>query len=118
QFDGEIVRSTALGPMIHEDDVLGEALRHAGHADAGIVPCEASAALGMILLEDHGVLTVNTHGQPGARVSLRLKPTPGAIASIGGIEQTADAVVSCFEKLARVIDDPERIHSLILGASV
>jgi len=80
----DIVHRSDLGPMLEEQDVLARVLEHAGLLKTDIVPAEVTAAIGMILLRDHGVLTVNTHGAPGGRVSLRLKPTAGALAAVGG----------------------------------
>ena len=60
-----VVQRSDLGPMLDEEDVLGLVLAIAGRDSAPIVPTEATAAAGMILLRDAGVLTVNTHGAPG-----------------------------------------------------
>lgn len=113
---GLVVRSD-LGPMVDENAVLAAILERASvTADRiTIVPCEATAALGMLLLAEHGILTVNTHGQPGARVSLRLKPTLDALASVGGVSAVVDAVDDCLGKVAAVITDEKAMRTLILG---
>lgn len=112
-----IVLRSDLGPMVDENAVLAVILERAGvSADAvRIVPCEATAALGMLLLADHGILTVNTHGQPGARVSLRLKPTLDALASVGGVSAVVDAVDACLGKVAAIVTDENAMRTLILG---
>jgi L-seryl-tRNA(Ser) seleniumtransferase len=71
----------------------------------------------MVLLRDHGILTVNTHGQPGARVSVRLKPTHGAIERAGGMTKVVDAMVSSFDEVARYIDRPKDLAELVLGVA-
>ncbi|MDG4669342.1 hypothetical protein [Mycobacterium sp. 236(2023)] len=121
-YPAGVVRESDLGPMIHEDDVLRELLRMSGSDDAPgctrapvVVPCEATSALGALLLRDHGILTTNTHGQPGARVSLRLKPTVDAIDRIGGIGAVVAAVAAATKELATLIDDRDAIAALILG---
>lgn len=115
KFAPGVVRTSDLGPMIHEDGVLREILQRAGEARSEIVPAEATSALGMVLLRDAGILTVNTHGQPGARVSVRLKPTSDAIARVGGIDDVVAAFESALDVVAKTITDREAIASLILG---
>lgn len=112
-----LVAVSDLGPMIEEDLALKEVFHRAGKStdNAGITPAEVTSALGMVLLRDHGILTVNTHGQPGARVSVRLKPTHGAIERVGGIAQVIDAMDSSFTEVARYVGKPEDLARLILG---
>jgi len=117
KLGADVVKTSDLGPMIDENDVLAEVLKRAGRSDRpiGIVPCEATSALGMILLERSGILTVNTHGQPGARVSLRLKPTLDAMQRAGGEAAVVAAVDQALTELADVIADPSAMTRLILG---
>jgi L-seryl-tRNA(Ser) seleniumtransferase len=112
-----LVQRSDLGPMIDEDSVLRVLLKLAGdeHAQPVVVPCEATSALGMVLLKDYGILTVNTHGQPGARVSLRLKPTLDALERVGGFDAVAVAVVLSLEKVAKMIGEREMIRQLVVG---
>lgn len=119
RMGSELVAVSDLGPMIEEDLALKEVFRRAGRnvADTDIVPCEITSALGMVLLRDHGILTVNTHGQPGARVSVRLKPTHGAIERAGGMSKVVDAMVSSFDEVARYVDRPKDLAELVLGAT-
>jgi L-seryl-tRNA(Ser) seleniumtransferase len=113
----DLVEVSDLGPMIHEDKALAEVFRRAGRstADSGLTPAEITSALGALLLRDHGILTVNTHGQPGARVSVRLKPTHGAIARIGGMKKVVAAMVSSFDALALMVHEPAKVAELVLG---
>ncbi|MDF7649987.1 aminotransferase class I/II-fold pyridoxal phosphate-dependent enzyme [Pantoea sp. Acro-805] len=117
---GDCVKTSDLGPMVHEDQVLEIILKRAciAHTDNHIVPCEATAALGMVLLRDFGILTVNTHGQPGARVSLRLKPASNAIDRVGGINAIMKAVNASLDKVALLISDKHAMAELILGEPV
>lgn len=114
-YPAEVVHTSDLGPMVLEDDVLEDLLRRAGRESTHIVPAEATSALGTLLLREYGILTVNTHGQPGARVSLRLKPTTGAIARAGGVTAVADAVAASSQKLASIITDHDQVAELIVG---
>lgn len=113
---GVVVRSD-LGPMVDEQDVLAAILRRAGRETADIVPAEVTAAAGMLMLRDHGILTVNTHGQPGGRVSIRLKPTAGAVDRAGGPGALAQAVDRALDTVADNIGDTAWFHSILFGDS-
>ena len=119
RLGAELVAISDLGPMIEEDLALRDVFRRAGRdtENAGIVPCEITSALGMVLLRDHGILTVNTHGQPGARVSVRLKPTHGAVARVGGMDKVVAAMVASLNEVARYVNEPQALAELILGVA-
>ena len=106
-----------LGPMIKEDAVLKVMMERAGLGGQTpvVVPSEATAALGMVLLREYGVLTVNTHGQPGARVSLRLKPTLDALSRVGGVDLVVRAVMGSLDEVVKIINDRDAMARLILG---
>lgn len=114
---GDCVKTSDLGPMVHEDDVMRIILNRAGvnPTQTNIVPCEATSALGMILLRDYGILTVNTHGQPGARISLRLKPSGDSVERIGGQAKVVQAVDEALSKVADLIVAPQQLAKLIFG---
>jgi L-seryl-tRNA(Ser) seleniumtransferase len=110
------VRTTDIGPLVHEDDILALVLERAGATGApAIVPCEASAALGMLMLAEDGLLTVNTSGQPGAQVSLRLKPTAEAVRRVGGTEAVVTSVDRRLSDVSAIVADPGAIRALVLG---
>ncbi|MEO0748676.1 MAG: aminotransferase class I/II-fold pyridoxal phosphate-dependent enzyme [Pseudomonadota bacterium] len=111
------VHRSDLGPMLGEEDVLERVMAQAGRTRAAIVPAEATAAIAMILLRDHGVLTVNTHGAPGGRVSLRLKPTAGALDTVGGAGNLTTALDAAIEEVAERIDDHDWFAQTLLGSS-
>jgi L-seryl-tRNA(Ser) seleniumtransferase len=112
---GDDMRRTPLGPTLTADTILHIALSRAGRhaAQAQIVPCEASAALAMILLRDHGILLVAASGTPGARPSIRIKPTSGALNNVGGAAAVASSVNAALDELADKIDDPRAIRRLL-----
>lgn len=120
KFGAERVQRSDLGPIIVEDEVFAMVLERAGlHAsETSLVPAEITSALGAILLRDHGVLTTNTHGQPGAKVSLRLRPTPDGIARLGGLSTVVDALSASMNTLAPMITSPAAISKLILGKDI
>ena len=109
-----IVR-TELGPSIGEDEIMQAVLDRRDGMTLDLVPAEVTAAVGMLLLRKQGVLTVNTHGQPGGRVSLRLKPTTGAVDVVGGPDALADAVDDALAEVAARGDDIDWVRHLVLG---
>lgn len=109
------VKRSVLGPKIDEQDVHARILALAGKDETRRVPAEVTAAIGMLMLQDHGIVTVNTHGQPGGRVSMRLKPTTGAVSRIGGAGAVAQCVVSAMEQTATHLDDRAWFANLLFG---
>ncbi len=110
-----LVRRTDLGPLLPAEDVLALAAERAGIATPPVVPVEATAMLGMLLLERHGVLTTNVAGQPGAHPSLRLKPAGDALARCGGVAAVADAVLACLDEVALRLHRPGEWRAALLG---
>ncbi len=115
RFGEDIVSRTDLGPVLNEQDVLAIVMKRAGRDRTSIVPAEATAAIGMLMLRDHGVLTVNTHGQPGARVSFRLKPTAGATTRVGGAEALAAALDAVIDEVSGHLNDRSWFSELLFG---
>lgn len=116
-WGAEVVHRSDLGPMIDEQDVLARLLALSGRTETQIVPAEATAAVGMILLRDHGILTVNTHGMPGGRVSLRLKPTAGALGAAGGAAALVAALDQASQIVAERLDDADWFAATLFGAA-
>jgi L-seryl-tRNA(Ser) seleniumtransferase len=106
-------------PVIAEllaDDVLEMAMQRAGVTTPPIVPYEATAALTMLLLRDHGVITVHFVGLPPGTSALMIKfIPPETLQRFGGAQAYAKAIDDCLGKLAAVIADPAKIRRLLLG---
>ena len=119
RFGAERVLDLCMGPTISEDDVLAIALegRDEAAGDCALVPAEASCILGMVLLEDHGIVTSNVAERPGARVSLRLRPTAAEVERFGGPDCVVEAVADGFGKLRFLIGDDKAVHAKIFGAA-
>lgn len=115
RLGASVVSRSDLGPMIDEQDVLSILLKKAGRAATEIVPAEATAAAGLLMLENAGVLTVNTHGQPGGRVSIRLKPTAGAVDRIGGADTLAEIVTTALDEAAKHLGEPGWFAKTLFG---
>ena len=105
-----------MGPTIAEEDVLS-ILRERGPVDPRIVPVEATSLLGMVLLERFGVLTGNVAERPGARVSLRLRPTADEVARLGGVDVVAGVADRAIDGATEVAADLDRARGVILGDS-
>ena len=114
-WDANMVHRSDLGPTLDEQDVLARTLSLAGRESADVVPAEVTAAIGMLLLRQYGVLTVNTHGAPGGRVSLRLKPTAGALHTVGGPQALASALDAALAEVAAHIDDAAWFEATLFG---
>lgn len=111
---GRITRS-ALGPKIDEQEAMEIVLGMAGADRSELVPAEVTAAIGMLMLQSKGIVTVNTHGQPGGRVSIRLKPTSGAVARAGGAMAVADCLMSAMRQTARHLHDKTWFAATLFG---
>src|SRR3954452_10423319 len=114
---GERVHETPTIAALLADDVLELALERAGLDAAPVVPYEASAALAMLLLRDHGVVTVAFAGIPPGTSSLMLKfIPPETLERFGGPRAYAEAIDGCLVTLAGHIGDEAAMRTLLLGA--
>jgi L-seryl-tRNA(Ser) seleniumtransferase len=106
-------------PVIAEllaEDILEMAMERAGLRTAPIVPIEATAALAMLLLRDHGMLTVHFVGLPPGTSALIIKfIPPETLARFGGAQAYARAIDDALTKLAAIIGDPGTLRRLLLG---
>lgn len=115
RFGAERVSRSALGPKMDEQDVTEIALGIAGRTSTRRVPAEITAAVGMLMLRARGIVTVNTHGQPGGRVSIRLKPTSGAVARAGGAAAVAECLAAALDETAAHLEDTAWFSALLFG---
>jgi L-seryl-tRNA(Ser) seleniumtransferase len=113
---GAHVHRTPVTAQLRADDLLALAMERAGLAAPPIVPIEATAALAMLLLEDHGVITVHFAGMPPGTSSLLLKfVPPETLERFGGAEALAKAVDSSLDRLAALLREPMALRVLLLG---
>src|SRR5438552_1304317 len=73
---GARLHVTPVTAQLRADDLLALAMERAGLTTPPSVPIEATAALAMLLLEDHGILTVHFAGMPPGTSSLLVKFIP------------------------------------------
>ncbi|MBI4608293.1 MAG: hypothetical protein HY726_04715 [Candidatus Rokubacteria bacterium] len=113
---GSRLHETPVTAQLRAEDILELALERAGVSEPPVVPYEATAALAMLLLEDHAVLTVHFAGLPPGTSTLLFKfIPPETLARFGGADALAKAVDGSLTKLAGLIAEPEKIRSLLLG---
>jgi L-seryl-tRNA(Ser) seleniumtransferase len=113
---GERLHVTPVTAQLRADDLLALAMERAGLASAPIVPIEATAALAMLLLEEHGVVTVHFAGMPPGTSSLLLKfIPPETLERFGGADALAKAIDTCIDRLAALLRDRDAVVALLLG---
>lgn len=98
------------------EDIFELALERAGGGKPAVVPYEATAALAMLLLRDHGMMTVHFAGVPPGTSSILLKfIPPETLDRYGGAEKFADAVDRSLDDLSRIVMSQEKVKTLLLG---
>jgi L-seryl-tRNA(Ser) seleniumtransferase len=113
---GELVTRTPVAVRLEGERLLEEALRRGGVGDPPIVPIEATAALAMLLLRDHGILTVHFAALPPGTAALLVKfVPPETLHSFGGADAFAAAVDASLDELGRLVGRPDDVASLLLG---
>jgi L-seryl-tRNA(Ser) seleniumtransferase len=112
------VDRTPVAVKLQGEDVLVESASRAGlqATDCYLAPYEATAALAMLLLRDHGILTVHFAALPPGTSALLLKfVPPETLERFGGPERFAYAVESSLAELATLVGDERALRDL-LGA--
>lgn len=108
---------TPVTVQLMAEDLLDLAMERGNVSNPCVVPYEATAALAMLLLRDHGVLSVHFAGIPPGTAALMIKfLPPETLARFGGPEKLADAIDASITELARIIADPTAMRDLLLGA--
>jgi L-seryl-tRNA(Ser) seleniumtransferase len=111
---GDWVVRTPVAVRLEGEAVLAEALRRAGLAEASVVPVEATAALAMVLLRDHGILTVHFAALPPGTAALLVKfVPPETLARFGGPAVFAAAVDSSLDEVARLLARPDELRATL-----
>ena len=110
---GDWVERTPIAVRLQGEDILAEAMRRGGAASV-LAPIEATAALAMVLLRDHGILTVHFAAVPPGTSALLLKfVAPETLERFGGAVAFAAAVDASLDELAGLLDSPAELHSLL-----
>ena len=113
---GSRLNETEVIAELLADDILELALERGEFEEAPIVPYEASAALAMLLLRDHGVITVAFVGLPPGTSAIMIKfIPPETLETFGGPGVFADAIDSSIDELTKLLKQPTELRSLLLG---
>jgi L-seryl-tRNA(Ser) seleniumtransferase len=113
---GTRITETPVIAQLLAEDILELAMERAGIREAPIVPFEATAALAMLLLEDHGILTVHFVGLPPGTSAILFKFIPPETARrFGGPAAFAKAVDESLDRLATLVKDPGAIRRVLFG---
>jgi L-seryl-tRNA(Ser) seleniumtransferase len=108
------VRQTPVATVLRGEDLLAEAMGRAALDEPPIVPVEATAAVCMLLLRDHGVLTVHFAALPPGTPDLLLKfIPPETLARFGGADAFAAAVDGAVEELGRLLQRGADLRELL-----
>jgi L-seryl-tRNA(Ser) seleniumtransferase len=112
---GSWVERTQVAIRLEGEDVVAEAERR-GDARSALVPIEATAALAMLLLRDHGILTVHFAAVPPGTSALLLKfISPETLERFGGAQAFAAAVDQSLDGLAELLRSPGELRTLLGG---
>lgn len=108
---------TPVTVQLRGEDVLELAMERAGIEKPPCVPYEATAGLAMIMLRDHGIISVHFAGMPPGTSALMIKfIAPETLARFGGAQKMAQAIDASITALSKVIADPAQMSQLLLGA--
>jgi L-seryl-tRNA(Ser) seleniumtransferase len=110
---GVWVQRTQVAIRLEGEDVLAEAERR-GDVRSSLAPIEATAALAMLLLREHGILTVHFAAVPPGTSALLLKfISPETLERFGGPEAFAAAVDQSLDGLAELLRSPAELLALL-----
>lgn len=113
---GRRVHETPTTAQLLADDILEMAMERGGVTEPPLVPYEATAALCMLLLQEHKMLTVHFVGLPpgGGDILFKFIP-PETLERFGGADAFARAVDASLTTLGALLKDPQKIRQLLLG---
>ncbi len=113
---GARLHETPVTAQLRGEDILALARERAGGAASPLVPIEATAAFAMLLLRDHGILTVHFAGMPPGTSAILFKfVPPETLARFGGAAALARAVDDALGGLAALVASPEAVRALLFG---
>ena len=110
------ILETPVSVQLRGEDILEMAMERAGLTEAPCVPVEATAGLAMLMLRDHGIVSVHFAGVPPGTSALLFKfISPENLQRFGGAAQFAEAVDHSLGTLGGVLGDPKQLRELLLG---
>ena len=113
---GNRVVETPVIVQIMADDILEIALERSGLNHAPCVPYEATAGLAMIMLRDHGIVSVHFAGLPPGTAALMIKfLKPETLERFGGPKKLAQSINSSLDTLANALKTKGTLKHLLLS---
>lgn len=113
---GARVTETPIIALLRGEDILELCQERAGLAATGVVPVEATAALAMTLLREHGVHTVHLAAIPPGTSALLIKfVPPETLQRFGGAQALAAAIDASLTGVAGLLADAAALREAILG---
>ena len=117
RLGGDRLFETPVTVQLKGEDILELAMERGDMPDPPVVPYEATSGLAMLLLRNHGIVTVHFAGVPPGTSALMFKFVPqDTLARLGGPDTLAEAVDDCITELAEILKRPDDFKSLIMGA--
>lgn len=111
-----LVEDTPFITRLPGEAIGAELLRRAGSNAVELAAIEASAVLAMVLLRDHGMLTVHFAGLPPGTSALLIKFLPAdTVAAVGGPEGFAATVDTALDRAATYLTDLDSVRGLLFG---
>lgn len=118
RLGGNRVTETPVIVQLMAEDILEMAMERAGITNTPCVPYEATAGLAMIMLRDHGIVSVHFAGLPPGTAALMIKFLPPDIVErFGGPAALAGAVDTSLDTLAEVMKTPDGLRTLLLDGA-
>jgi L-seryl-tRNA(Ser) seleniumtransferase len=115
---GGRLHETPVTAQLRGEDLLELAMERGGVARSPLVPVEATAALAMLLLREHGVLTVHFAGMPPGTSAILVKfVPPETLARFGGAGALARAVDDALTGLGAVVGSADAVRTLLYGGA-
>jgi L-seryl-tRNA(Ser) seleniumtransferase len=111
---GAWVERTPFAVRLPGEAILAEGMRRADIDHAPVVPVEATGALAMLLLRDHGILTVHFAALPPGTSALLVKfVQPETLRRFGGTGAFAEAVDVSLDRLGDLLRRPAELRPLL-----
>jgi len=111
---GNRVHDNPITSQLLAEDILELIMERGNISEPPMVPYEATAAVAMNLLKDHGIVTVHFAGVPPGTSALLIKfVPPETLQKFGGAKKFAQAVDSSITKAAQQSSEPDGIRRLL-----
>ena len=117
RLGADLVQETPFITRLPGEAIAAELARRGGPGTPDLAAIDATALLAMVLLRDHGLLTVHFAGMPPGTSALLVKFLPAeTVAAVGGPAAFAETVDGSLGRAAAVAAEGEgAVRRLLLG---